>query len=78
MTQGIKGNTRVRCIVNEIEILELTKYFILCQMVWIESMTNPLLNVLDVEGICKIAHSHANVGLMVVEFRFNFCNLFVL
>ncbi|KAJ6641821.1 Cystathionine gamma-lyase [Pseudolycoriella hygida] len=35
------------------------------RIVCMESITNPLLNVLDVEGVCKIAHSHPNVIVIV-------------
>ncbi|XP_037049017.1 putative cystathionine gamma-lyase 2 [Bradysia coprophila] len=35
------------------------------RMIWMESITNPLLNVLDIEGVCEIAHSHPNVVVVV-------------
>lgn len=33
-----------------------------------ESITNPLLTVLDIEGVCEIAHSHPNVGKTFTDF----------
>ncbi|KAG4077512.1 hypothetical protein HA402_002939 [Bradysia odoriphaga] len=35
------------------------------RMIWMESITNPLLNVLDVEEVCGIGHSHPNVIVVV-------------
>jgi len=35
------------------------------KIIWMESLTNPLLYVLDIEEICKIAHSHPNVIVVV-------------
>ena len=30
-------------------------------MVWVESPTNPTLQVVDIAAVCKIAHTHENV-----------------
>lgn len=34
------------------------------QMVWLESPTNPLLKVIDIEAIARIAHQHNDVSVM--------------
>lgn len=31
-------------------------------MVWLETPTNPLLKVIDIEAISKIAHQHPDVS----------------
>lgn len=33
------------------------------KMIWFESPTNPMLNVVDIKSICKIAKSIAKVGV---------------
>ena len=33
----------------------------LLQMIWVESPTNPMMQVVDVAAVCKIAHSHPDV-----------------
>ena len=30
-------------------------------MIWVESPTNPMMQVVDVAAVCKIAHSHPDV-----------------
>lgn len=37
-------------------------------MVWMESITNPLLSVLDIKGVCEIAHAHPNVTFSSYSF----------
>lgn len=34
-------------------------------MIWIETPTNPLMKVFDIEAISKIAHSHENIIVVV-------------
>lgn len=34
-------------------------------MIWLETPTNPLMKVLDIEAISKIAHSHKNIIVVV-------------
>lgn len=35
------------------------------QMVWFESPTNPLMNIIDIKACCQIAHSQPNVIAVV-------------
>lgn len=35
------------------------------KMIWMESITNPLLTVLDIKGVCEIAHSQSNIIVVV-------------
>ena len=30
-------------------------------MVWVETPTNPMMQVVDIAAVCKIAHAHSNV-----------------
>lgn len=34
-------------------------------MIWLETPTNPLMKVLDIEAISKIAHSHKDIIVVV-------------
>lgn len=34
-------------------------------MIWIETPTNPCMKVLDIEAICKLAHSYENIFVVV-------------
>jgi cystathionine gamma-synthase len=40
------------------------------RMVWIETPTNPLLRVIDIEAMCKAAHAHDNRTIVVVDNTF--------
>ncbi len=40
------------------------------QIVWLETPTNPLLSVTDIQAVADIAHSHANRPLLVVDNTF--------
>lgn len=39
-------------------------------MIWIESPTNPLLKIADIEAISKIAHSFSNEIIVVADNTF--------
>lgn len=59
---AIKPNTRVSCTNSErTENSDNVLYFLI-KMVWLETPTNPLLKVIDIEAITSIAHKHPNVS----------------
>lgn len=58
---AIKPNTRVSCA-NSDRMRTVITFLILIKMVWLETPTNPLLKVIDIEAISKIAHKHTNVS----------------
>ena len=54
--EAMKGNTKVQCILIRISSSYTLSTCICTKVVWIESCTNPTLQVIDVKAVADMVH----------------------